>query len=257
MVFATYFKHSILATASAVCCTSCTHLSVEENEAYVYSESLSASGNQAGSKPISTTAATYQIDCQAPVSMVLRQGSEVGYELKGDERRIARLEVKQVDNKFIIKEKSGWFGRIDGGKCEVIITVPDLSSLEISGAGALRTDGIFVQQSAMDIEVSGAASVKLELDAPALRVDASGASSILLSGRVHDLMVDMSGAGKISALDMQAQTAAIESSGAGSVAVWAEQRLSIDASGVGSVRYKGNPELIKDVSGMVSIKRVP
>ena len=239
-----------LALGIVAALSACGNVSVEVDEAYT-----TASGAQESSGQYNFTDFD-AIEANGVASIVLTQDSVFKFEVKGDKNVISRMKIEQDGSTLIIDDKTDWLDKIEGGKCEIHISLPVLKSIEVSGANSTKTTNTFVQSKEIALDLSGAGSINLSVEAPALTIDASGATSIKLKGKVDQFVVDMSGAGSVEAMDLETNTATISSSGAGSVTVWANQLLKIDASGVGAVQYKGNATVEKDISGMASVKKV-
>lgn len=246
------FRTWALVFASATMISSCANVSIEEDEAYT-SSSDAKMEQGSGKYDLSDFDA---IEANGVANVILTQDSVFKFEIKGDKNIVKRMKVKQNGSTVIIEDNSDWLDKIEGGKCVINISLPILRSLEVSGANSTRTTNTFKQDKDIDLDLSGAGSINLSVEVPAISIDASGATSIYLKGKADNLIVDMSGAGSVEAMDLQANTATISSSGAGNVAVRVDRQLKVDASGVGAVRYKGDPHVQKDISGMASVKKV-
>lgn len=129
------------------------------------------------------------------------------------------------------------------------LTVTELESLDLSGAGNIEIEEISTTQ--MNISTSGAGSIKIEkLIANGLTMDVSGAGNCdIFDGHVDDLKLNISGTGKYEAPDLQSQTASIDISGMGRAKVWVEDSMMVDISGAGNVNYFGQPSVSQNVSG--------
>lgn len=137
---------------------------------------------------------------------------------------------------------------------EVEITMPSLTGLEASGASRVSVTG-FKSTEALSVEVSGASSLRGDIEAGGVTVDVSGASDVELSGSGGDLVMDVSGAGTADLADFQVGDASIEASGASSATVNVSGRLDVEASGAAQVRYLGSPTLGRvNSSGGASIE---
>jgi hypothetical protein len=136
---------------------------------------------------------------------------------------------------------------------EAEVTMPQLAGLELSGAsGVSVTD--FTSSEALYAEVSGASSLRGDIEAGGVRFDVSGASDVKLSGSGEDLVMDVSGASSADLAGFPVGDADIQVSGASSVAVNVSGRLDVEASGASRVRYRGSPTLGSvDSSGGSSI----
>jgi hypothetical protein len=243
---------AILTSTSFV---SCGHITVETDEEYTRDKEKGVSVTIKNSQQLDFKDFD-KIEAHGASTIVLTQSEEFGVAITGDEQAKKHISFSLEGDKLVIDEKSNWLERLDRGKYEIHIRLPKLTSFELSGANSTRCTNTFKQDEALFLDLSGAGSIKLDVEAPSLVIDAGGASSIVLKGRVDNFEVDMSGAGSLNAMDLETNNAVISSSGAGSVSVWANQKLKVDASGVGAVKYKGDAQLTKSVSGMASVKKV-
>lgn len=137
----------------------------------------------------------------------------------------------------------------------ISITMPNLQGVDFSGAST-ATVSRFPGVKNMDIEVSGASRVNMELAAQKVSMDLSGASSLVLTGQCDVLNGEVSGASSFKGKDFPAKEVNIDASGASSAAVVASATIHAEASGASSIRYSGS---VKDIhsstSGASSVKR--
>jgi len=142
------------------------------------------------------------------------------------------------------------------------VTMPDIVSLEVSGASSGSLSG-FTSNGALKLAASGASSIELNgikcgdvttsvtgaskikgsLESGNASVDISGASNATLSGRGQNLNVTVSGASRSTLKDFVASNAKINFSGASSGDVNTSGRLDVTLSGASSLRYYGTPTL--------------
>ena len=129
-----------------------------------------------------------------------------------------------------------------------------LEQISVSGAVTINGKGkLTVETFALDI--AGAASVNLELDASAVSTSIAGAGSLTLSGTTDELFISAAGAASINARSLVAQDATVSISGAGSAQVHAENTLDVSVAGVGSVTYWGDPVLTSSAPGLASVRK--
>jgi hypothetical protein len=108
----------------------------------------------------------------------------------------------------------------------------------------------------MDIHVSGAGDVNMELKAPAVKASLSGAGSISLKGDTKDVDLSLSGAGSAHFFDLLSENTKVRLSGVGDADVYASVSLEAHVSGVGSVKYKGGASNVSQhVSGVGSVSK--
>jgi hypothetical protein len=133
------------------------------------------------------------------------------------------------------------------------VTVKDLTRIELSGAGRVKSE--IIETASLKILSSGAGDIEINnIVAKELDVNLSGAGNCQVSGEVTNQSIDISGAGSYKAVELKSQVADVSVSGLGNVEIWAIEALDIQISGAGSVRYYGSPGITQEVSGAGSIK---
>lgn len=125
-------------------------------------------------------------------------------------------------------------------KITIYVDFVDLNYLNVSGAADVRAESS-IKTGDMELEVSGAGDIELELYARSLDVEVSGAGDLELSGSTEKQNVRLSGAGDYKAADLKSNYTQAKASGAGTVIVHASEEIEAYASGAGSVRFYGNP----------------
>ena len=108
----------------------------------------------------------------------------------------------------------------------------------------------------MDIDVSGASEIKLDIKAPRINSQISGASSAVLTGETKDFVASGSGASHYRCFDLLTENTAVDISGACNADVFASVKLDVQASGASGVKYKGAAAITQDLSGASGIKKV-
>ena len=149
----------------------------------------------------------------------------------------------------------------DDNLLPLIKTEVDDGVLKIESEGRLSPTGqIKVRISAPDInslDVSGAANLTLNnVKNSAITVDSSGAAKIKITGETTKLAIDVSGASKIDADKLKASNANVDASGASHVEINVSDELSVDASGASRIVYSGTPSAVhKKTSGASSVSQ--
>ena len=159
-----------------------------------------------------------------------------------DDNFVDDLEIVQQGAVLRIGLKPEFRGEFTNGTLEAEITMPELSSIEVSGASQAEVLG-FASNSPFAGKVSGASVLRGEIEAGDTRLDVSGASSAELSGHGDGLTVDVSGGSSVDLANYPVMDALIDASGASSVTVFVSGALSASASGASSVIYLGDPTL--------------
>lgn len=193
-----------------------------------------------------------KIDISGGYEVVMNQGDKEQLEIEIDENLLEYIKTEVKNNTLFISSEES-FGRTEALK--LYITVVNIEDLEVSGAIELTNKGTYIGKE-LDIDVSGAADINLDLELERLTMDLSGASETTLKGSADDFEIELSGAGELDAEKFKTQHTVLDISGAGEAIVFVKETLDVEISGAGSVRYKGNPTIKKDISGAGSIKEL-
>jgi len=182
----------------------------------------------------------------------IRQGDAESLVIEAPDDYLRYLETSVENNTLAISTRRGFIG-LPAAKVIYTLTVKDLNSILLSGAGSIKILGDF-KCNDLSLNMSGAGSVEIDsLTADSLTVNFSSAGAIILAGRVDKQTVTISGVGSYEAGDLQSNSTNIVLTGAGSAVVWVKETLNITVSGVGSISYFGNPRVTQNISGLGSV----
>jgi hypothetical protein len=195
------------------------------------------------------------LEVSSNVDVYVSQGDVKPVRIEGDENLLSYIEVEQDGDEVIIKSRDGY--NLEGSdEIKVYVTAPSFHKISLSGAGSIIADSKISNADDMEINLSGAGDIKMEIDAPKIVSDISGAGSMYLKGQTKDVDMNISGVGSAHCYDLLSENTKIEISGVGSAEVYASVKLDAHVSGAGSVNYKGNATDIKqDVSGVGSVNK--
>jgi carbon monoxide dehydrogenase subunit G len=184
----------------------------------------------------------------------VRQGSNFSVKAEGRDEDLNDLESSVSGGVFKLRYKgNGW--NKNRKTVVVRITMPDLQGVEFSGASSVNVSK-FSGVRNMDIEVSGASKVNMEVEAQKVSMELSGASTLTLLGSCEVLNGEVSGASSFRGRDFPAKDVNIEASGASSAAITASNVIHAEASGASSIRYSGDAKNVRSSSsGASSVKR--
>lgn len=133
------------------------------------------------------------------------------------------------------------------------VSLPELTGLDASGATRMLVSG-FSSEQRLDVQASGASTVKGDIQADAATMDISGASTVDLEGRAAGLRLKVSGASTARLDRFVVGDVDVDASGASHAMVNVSGKLSGEASGASSVRYTGDPTSVQvDTSGASSV----
>ncbi len=191
-----------------------------------------------------------KISLQGAYDVMLRKSTRPGISITTDANLMELIEVDVSRNTLEISSRQR-LRPSDG----VVLTIDyqTLEELDVSGAAEVRSEEI-IRGESLQIDMSGAGDIELELEQEEIEINVSGAGSVNLEGKVITQQIDMSGAGSYEARDLISQDCIISISGVGGATVYVQRILNAQVSGVGGITYYGNPTEVKsNVSGLGSI----
>ena len=195
-----------------------------------------------------------KVDVSHAFSVDISQGDSFSVVIRVDDNLEQYLEVVKQGSTLKIGLRPGRSYNLSNATLEAEVTMPELTGLDLSGASHATIAG-FKSTKALDVEVSGASSLRGDIEAGNARLDVSGAGQVRLTGSGQDLTLDASGASQVDLADFPVGDASVEVSGASRATVYPSGRLDADASGASHVSYLGSPTLgTVETSGGSSIE---
>ncbi|MEN8615381.1 head GIN domain-containing protein [Dehalogenimonas sp. THU2] len=182
------------------------------------------------------------------------------------------MDLQQNGDTLTVQLRSGSYSF---ASLKARITMPDLFSLEVSGAssgqvsdfnfshaltlkasGASSIDLSNVRAGDVEMEISGASRVRGGIETDHGRINLSGASTVDLAGNGRNYELTASGASNATLRNFTTDNTKVVFSGASSGSVNSDGQLDVSLSGASSLRYFGNPTVGDvDVSGGSSFSR--
>ena len=195
------------------------------------------------------------VEVGGAAKVLVSQGDHSSVKIETDENLLQYIEVSQVGDKVEIREKHG-YNLKPTHDIRIYVTAPVFRSIDASGACDILGQSKITNPESLEMHVSGAGDIKMDIDAPQLSAEVTGSGSIYLKGQTKDVTLDLTGAGHAHCFDLLAENTKVEISGAGSAEVYASVKLDAQVSGAGDVRYKGNAsDVNQHVSGAGSVKK--
>jgi hypothetical protein len=197
-----------------------------------------------------------ELSVSDPFAVEIRIGNQESLEIEIDEDYMDDVITEVRGGRLFIKmrNQSGRKSYRLRETPRVYLTVKSLKAINASGAVTIKSKDI-IKGSRLDIEVSGASVLDLEINVDDLYLQASGASVLTLEGRAKVQEVKTSGATTYSAYELESEVADIRVNGAGTAKVNVSQTLDVRAAGASSIRYRGNPSVNSDTSGASSVRK--
>jgi len=159
----------------------------------------------------------------------VKYGTEFSVVVKGSSNIVPHYTTRVVNNVLHIGFERLSISRDD---VEVILTMPTLNSVELSGSTEVEIEGNFPAIANFKVSISG--SGKVEAETP-LQID--------------NVKVDISGSGQVDFEEVTTKTADADISGSGSLKLQVQDRIKAKISGSGKIYYRGNPVVQQDISG--------
>ena len=212
-------------------------------------------GNGTITKEQRTVTSFKKVEVRGNIDVYLVQGEIKPVEIEGDENLIQYVELEQTGNKLVIKSKQGY--NLDpSGDMKIYVTAPEFENIEVSGACNIYSQAKINNDNNLDLSVSGAGDIKMEVDAPKIDITLTGAGKVNLKGETKSFKLDLSGASTAHCYELLSEDTEVDISGAGSAEVYASVKLDAEVSGAGSIKYKGNAKDVKQhVSGAGSVSK--
>ncbi|WP_292270022.1 head GIN domain-containing protein [Butyricimonas sp.] len=189
-----------------------------------------------------------KVSVQQGITLYLKQGTEFGITIEADDNIISyvKTEIKNgqlnvfLDPNVIIRSFTAM---------NVSVATPDITDINVESAARLIGSSP-LKVNKLDINASGAAVVKLEVEGKELDVEASNAAKLELKGAVDHLELELSSAATLKAWDLRVTDCEAGVSGAAKAEVYVSGTLEVQLSSAGLLMYDGNPRITKkDVSG--------
>jgi len=130
------------------------------------------------------------------------------------------------------------------------ISIPELSSLNISGSGDMSTTNTFDSCGTVSLNISGSGNIDASFNSVSKTYSSiSGSGNITLSGNSPDHDITISGSGDVHAFPFHTYHSVVSIPGSGNCELTAESTLNVNISGSGNVYYKGNPVITQTITG--------
>ncbi len=193
------------------------------------------------------------LDVSIPGKVVIHSGTAFKVEVQVEENLLPYLKTDVEAGKLHIYFS---YNVRDVDNLVVTVTMPELTSVDLSGSAVLVSNDVFSGQ-LLDLNVSGSGNIQLShIDYNKEAAEVSGSGHIGLSGEAIVLEASISGSGQLDALNCPVKNADAHISGSGSVKLNVSDLLKANISGSGDVMYTGNPVVVADISGSGSVQKI-
>lgn len=203
-----------------------------------------------------TTEKFNSVDVSGAINVYVKQDSaQQTIKVETDDNLQEYIDIHEDNGVLYISQRDN-YSLDPSKKIKVYVSATYFKRFNISGASNIYSENKLVSSETLDIDMSGASEIKLDVKAPRINADITGASSVMISGETKDFNVEGSGASDIKSFDLMTENTTLDISGACSAEVFASVKLDVEASGASGIKYKGNAAVNQDVSGASSVKKV-
>ena len=231
--FISYLIHLIIGLIMSLLFTSC-HYKVEVDEVF---SSMEGSENIISETRNVSDFDKIKVSQAIQVEIIQANTFDVEVEVNDNIMPYLKTEVSNGELKIFFSKKFNSFRNVDA---LVKIKMPHLKSVKASSATGVTSKGLFAGDD-LQIDVSSAASVKMQTQYDDIAVDASSASSVELSGLSLFTAFEASSAASIDAKDLKANEVKADVSSGANISTWPIILLDADASSGGSIKYYNSP----------------
>lgn len=199
-------------------------------------------------------AAFDQVKIDMPVEATIVMGDAHSVEVKANENLLKHIRTEISGNTLRIHHDGVLY---TNGDVEVLIHMPSISMLDISGAADAEIKGDITGKE-FTLDVSGAADVDIEqMNVDEFKTKLSGASKLNVhKGAVQHAAYKVTGAGEIYASSLETKSAEARVSGAGEMELNVTDNLDAHITGAGSIDYTGHPQVTSHIAGVGSLNDV-
>lgn len=175
--------------------------------------------------------AFHAIDLAGTLDVEVTVGKPMSVQVSGEADLLDRVTTVVKDGVLVIDTRREPKRR--SNHLHASVTVPDLTSVAISGTGGMK--------------VAGVANESFGISLP-------GTGQMSVTGSTGSLRIVVDGTGDIAAKDLAAKSAIVEVNGTGSATLRVSQSLEANVTGTGSIDVHGKPARVKkSVRGVGSI----
>jgi hypothetical protein len=195
-----------------------------------------------------------QLDIAGAYKIMLKQDSSLTVSVTADDNILELIKTEVEGDKLKISTNKK--NICTSGDITVTIGIRHLEAIKASGAVTVTSKGKVITKN-IDLDLSGATNINLDLNAADVHTEGSGVTEITLRGQASSHFINLSGGGRIHAFDFTVGNYDLSLSGASECDINVLHELTVNSSGASSINYKGNPSTVNNKkSGISSIKKV-
>lgn len=195
-----------------------------------------------------------KISVQQGITVYLGQGFDHGFTIEADDNIITHIQTEVRDGQLNVFIAPG-IEITRFAEMNVSVSMPRVTDITVASAARL-IGSTPLKEKKLEVVVSGAGIVKLDVEVDELDVEAASAAKLELKGRADTLDLEMSTAAVLKANELRVVHCEAEVSGAAKAEVFVSGTLGVQISSAGLLLYDGNPRITKqNVSGRGALQR--
>ncbi len=211
--------------------------------AFITSITLNAQirGNGNITKQIHEVSKFNSVQINGAASLVITQGSNFAVEVETDSniQEYITVEVRQNTLHFGFNNKHIKQYKI----LKFYVTAPNFKQIKASGASNITTKDSITGDH-LQLTISGASSVNLNVDYNSITTKLSGAADVTLGGTATSSLVYSSGASEFHGKNLVTVSSVVNASGASTCRVNAKSNLTYEVSGAATVNHVSTPTTV-------------
>ena len=212
------------------------------------------SRSEASASALRDTDSFDRIELHNDISGTVLLGTQHQVEIIAEERLLRHVRTQVHGGALRIDRATNWLlPWTRRGDVAVIITTPNVTGLQTSGASSLQMEDV-VEQPELSLQSSGASELRVAVAVDELHAQSSGASDLHVRGRASHANLRSSGASDIHAGELQTATARVQASGSSDIRITVTDSVSGQLSGAADLHLGGNPTVDVNTSGSASIQ---
>lgn len=188
-----------------------------------------------------------EIDLCIDATVYVEQGDSQSISITASKETLAILITEVKENRLVISVPlaNKWARNQNLGNIAILVVVPDISKLYVTGSGAIIGEKE-LRLPLADLSINGSGKIRLaNLISESVISTISGSGDIVITGseQALELKTSITGTGNIRAGNFPVKNADIRISGSGMAIVDVQDKIEAKIIGAGSIRYYGDPEI--------------
>lgn len=194
-----------------------------------------------------------QIDLNGAGEIILTQGNNESVIIEAEDGLMPYITTGVNNKKLSINFNAGM--PVPTKPVKIYITVKDLNTINIAGAGKINSELLKVRDLTLSINGAGEANLN-GLNANSFKSTISGSGKITASGSASNQNINIEGSGEYNAKNLTSKTTSISIDGAGKATVNVLNNLDVLITGSGTVDYIGSPKVTQKINGAGNVNKI-